>query len=357
MNFLPAIITGNPVKLDSCRVSFSNHLLPMSHRMINPAVARIETHAAITSLVVGIGLMATKFLAYGLTGSAAIFSDAIESIVNVLAGAFAVYAVVLAHRPADASHPYGHGKVEFLAAGFEGGMILLASVFIAWRGVEAIIDGQRVDRIDAGLALIVLAMLINGAIGWKLVRAGRLHGSITLEADGKHLLSDAATSVAVLAALLVVKFTGWLWADAACAMLVAAYLVWVAMDLLKRSAAGLMDEQDEGDTRVMRAILERHLAPAGAPPLICSYHDLRHRHTGRYHWIDFHLLVPAGMSVEMGHQIASEIEGEIEKTLGIGDATAHIEPCTDPACARCGPRMASAAARPDAPEEIATDVP
>jgi len=287
------------------------------------------------ALVVAVVLMATKFVAYGLTDSSAIFSDALESIVNVLAGGFAVYAVVLAHRPADESHPYGHGKVEFLSAGFEGGMILLAAIFIAWRGIEAIARGAAVQRLDAGLVLIIAAMLVNGAMGRWLIKTGRSQGSITLEADGKHLLSDAVTSVAVLAALLVVKFTGFVLADPICAIVVAVYLFWVAIDLLKRSAAGLMDEQDQGDAVLLKQILDSHLAPSGRPPLICSYHNLRHRHTGRYHWIEFHLMVPAEITVEQSHQMASEIEGEIEQALGPGDATAHVEPCTDPACARC----------------------
>jgi cation diffusion facilitator family transporter len=310
----------------------------MPNRQINPAVATLESRAAIISLVVAVVLLLTKFLAYHITGSAAVFSDAIESIVNVLAGAFALYAVVLAHRPADESHPYGHGKVEFLSAGFEGGMILLAAVFIAWRAVEAVVHGPTVERIDSGLLLIIAAMLVNGATGIFLIRSGKKHGSITLEADGKHLLSDAITSVAVLIALLIVKVTGNVWADPMCALLVAAYLVWVAIDLLKRSAAGLMDEQDSKDAELLANILNSHLVPAGRAPLICSYHKLRHRHTGRYHWIDFHLVVPANLDVADGHQIASEIEGEIERALGIGDATAHVEPCVNPGCARCRPR-------------------
>ncbi|HRK30703.1 MAG TPA: cation diffusion facilitator family transporter [Tepidisphaeraceae bacterium] len=307
----------------------------MHHRTLHPQTAALEVRAAVGSLVVGIVLMVTKFVAYALTDSAAIFSDAIESIVNVLAGGFAVYAVVLAHRPADESHPYGHGKVEFLAAGFEGGMILLAAIFIAWRGVEVMITGQRVQRIDAGLGLIVLAMVVNAAMGVMLTRLGKKHGSITLEADGKHLQSDAITSVAVLVSLILVRLTDLHRIDAVCALLVAGYLVWIAIDLLKRSAAGLMDAQDTADARLLRTILDAHVAPSGNEPLICSYHKLRHRHSGRYHWVDFQLVVPASMKVDQGHQIASEIEGEIERALGAGDATAHVEPCISLDCPRC----------------------
>lgn len=294
--------------------------------------ARVERSAASLSLGVGVGLMAIKFLAYGLTGSSAIFSDALESIVNVLAGGFALFAIVLAHRPADESHPYGHGKVEFLAAGFEGGMILLAAIVIFWRAIVALVSGPDLQRVDLGLALVVVAMLVNGVVGLWLIGRGRRGGSITLEADGKHLLSDAVTSVAVLAGLVVVRLTGWTWADPVTAMVVAAYLVWVAIDLLRRSAAGLMDEQDRADTALLRGILDGHLAPHGRPPLICSYHKLRHRHSGRYHWVDFHLMLPEAMNVRQGHEVASAIEWEIERSLGPGKATAHIEPCPDHAC-------------------------
>lgn len=307
----------------------------MPHRLANAAVARFETRAATGSLIVAVLLMATKFLAYYLTGSAAVFSDAIESIVNVLAGSVSLYAIILAHRPADESHPYGHGKVEFFSSGFEGGMILLAAVFIAWRAVESLVYGAQIQKIDTGLVLLAATMVINGGTGLFLIRVGKKHGSITLEADGKHVLSDAVTSVAVIAALLIVKATAWSVADPICAMLVAAYLIWVSVDLLKRSAAGLMDEQDTDDARLLEQILDSHLVPAGKPPLICSYHKLRHRHTGRYHWIDFHVVVPADLNVAAGHEIASEIEGEIERALGVGDATAHVEPCVSRDCVRC----------------------
>lgn len=307
----------------------------MPHRTINPALAVAERRAAGLSLGTATVLMAVKFLAYGLTGSSAIFSDALESIVNVLAGAFALYAVILAHRPADASHPYGHGKVEFLSAGFEGGMILLAAVFIAWRGAESLIRGPKVERLDAGLVLMSAAMLVNAVVGLLLVRWGRRNGSITLEADGQHLLSDAVTSVAVLTALGLVLVTGWTQADPLCALLVAAYLVWVAIDLLKRSAAGLMDEQDASDDALIRQILDAHTGPTAPPPRLCSYHHLRHRHSGRYHWVDFHLVLPASLTIEEGHNIASALEGEIERALGPADATAHIEPCHSADCRAC----------------------
>lgn len=297
--------------------------------------AHAERSAAILSLLVGILLFVIKFVAYVLTGSAAILSDALEQIVNILAGAFALYAVILAHYPADREHPYGHGKVEFLSAGFEGGMIVLAAVLIAANAVKQLVVGAQLEKINNGLALISVAMVINGALGLFLVRSGRRSGSIALEADGKHLLSDAITSLVVLVALFAVELTGWSFLDPLAAILVAIYIARMALGLLRRSAAGLMDEQDREDDATIRGIIDSHLVPGGKAPQICSYHKLRHRHSGRYHWIDFHIVVPAMLNIEQGHQIASTIEYEIEQALGEGNATAHVEPCHEDKCSNC----------------------
>ncbi len=297
---------------------------------------RFERNVAALSVAVGAGLMLVKFWAYFLTGSAAIFSDALESIVNVLASCVALYSVILAHRPPDSSHPYGHGKVEFLSAAFEGGMILLAALVITARAVEQLIRGAEVQRLDIGIALTLGAMGVNGAVGMILVRSGRRHGSMALEADGKHLLGDAITTAAVLVALLLVRATGLKWIDPLAAILVAAYITLLGWGLLRRATAGLMDEQDAADDKLIRSILDAHTGAPGREPHICSYHKLRHRHSGRYHWVDFHLMVPAGWSIERGHDTASKIEYEIEQALGEGNATAHVEPCVTMNCLHCG---------------------
>ncbi|MGF1634758.1 MAG: cation diffusion facilitator family transporter [Phycisphaerae bacterium] len=302
-------------------------------------VPRRELNAALLALVVGVVLLLIKFVAYYLTNSSAVFSDALESIVNVLASGFALWSLVFAHQPADSSHPYGHGKAEFLSALFEGGMILLAAVVIAFNAFVAIIDGPEVQRLTAGLLLIGVAGLINGGMGVFLLNRGRRTGSLVLEADGRHLLSDFVTSVFIIVALAAVKVTGWPMLDPLTALLVAAYLAFTATRLLRRSSAGLLDEQDATDDIVIRRILDGHLAAGEDPaaPVICSYHKLRHRHAGRFHWVDFHLRVPAGWNVDQGHRAASVIEYEIEDALETGNATAHIEPCGDTACPRCHP--------------------
>ena len=298
-------------------------------------VFRSERRAAVLSLSVGVVLLAIKFAAYFLTGSAAIFSDALESIVNVLASGFALYSIILAHAPADESHPYGHGKIEFLAAGFEGGMIILAAIVIAAQAIYDLYHKQQPEQVTYGIVLIGVAMIVNGAAGFYLIASGKRHGSFTLEADGKHLLADAVTSAAVLVALAVVHLFHAPLADPIAAICIAIYITTMSVGLLRRSAAGLMDEQDLADDAVIRQILDSHVGTAAKDPHICSYHKLRHRHSGRYHWVDFHILVPAGLNIDQGHRIASNIEYEIEQALGEGNATAHVEPCSDDTCQSC----------------------
>ncbi|MEA2711910.1 MAG: hypothetical protein QOF78_4511 [Phycisphaerales bacterium] len=300
-------------------------------------VPRVEALAAVGALFISLVLLAVKFTAYYLTQSAAIFSDALESIVNVVASVVAAYSLFLAHQPPDEQHPYGHGKVEFLSAGFEGGMILIAACAIAFRAVEEMIRGPGAHQLNWGLVLIFVAGVINGAAGLGLLVLGRRRHSITLEADGKHLLTDAITSVGVLGALAIMWIKPhWVWVDPMAALLVAAYIAYMGTRLLSESAAGLMDRQDAADEKLLREILDAHVAAHGKEPRICSYHKLRHRHSGRYHWVDFHLVVPSQLDIARGHEIASEIEHEIELALGEGNATAHVEPCTARDCAACG---------------------
>ncbi len=300
-------------------------------------VFRFERRAAMISLITGIVLLTIKFVAYYLTASSAIFSDALESIVNVLASGFAFYSIILAHAPADEKHPYGHGKIEFLSAGFEGGMILLAAASDRRAGDFATFFRRAAlpDQINLGLILIVIAMIVNALAGFYLVSSGKRHGSITLEADGKHLLADAITSAAVLIALVIVKLFHFPLADPIAALCIAVYITLLSFGLLSRSAAGLMDEQDMSDQKMIRRILDAHVGVSGKEPCICSYHKLRHRHSGRYHWVDFHLVVPAHWNIDQGHRVASQIEYEIEQALGEGNATAHVEPCAMAQCPLC----------------------
>ena len=304
-----------------------------------------ESRAVLLSLVVGVSLLVVKFVAYFLTGSAAVFSDAMESIVNVAASSFALYSIVLAHVPPDESHPYGHGKIEFLSGGFEGGMILLAAVVATLKAIDSLVRGTQLaeGRLELGLILMAATLPVNGLVGLYLVRTGRRKGSVTLVADGHHLMTDAITSVAALVALGIVRLTGWRYADPIGALVVSVYIARTGLHLLRQAVAGLMDRQDVEDEALLRRILDGHLGPAGAEPRICGYHKLRHRHSGRYHWVEFHITVPADWDIAGGHKVASAIEYEIEQALGEGNATAHVEPCEEQDCVTCGtPREAVA---------------
>jgi cation diffusion facilitator family transporter len=296
-----------------------------------------ELRWAILSLVIGILLLVIKLIAYFLTGSQAIFSDALENIANVVTAGFAVYSIRLAHEPADADHPYGHGKIEFFSAGLEGSMILLASVLIVGKVAMSLLKNQAPDmhHLDIGLVLMAAALLGNGALGVALWARGRKNKAITLEAGGIHLMTDALDSVVVIIAIAIVRATGWQWVDTVAALAVAGYIAILGLRLLKRSTAGLMDEQDPQQRRQLQQILDSHIGPTGKDPHICSYHKLRYRSSGRNQWVDFHILVPKRWNIEQGHKVASAIEHEIELALGEANATAHVEPCEDVECRQC----------------------
>ena len=304
-------------------------------------IPKSEARAIFLSLAVGISLLFVKLVAYAYTQSAAVLSDALEQVVNVVASVFAIYSLSTAHRPADEEHPYGHGKIEFLSAGFEGGMIVLAAIIMigsATRRMHHIIGhDKQLESIGVGLSLMAVAMAVHGVLGLYLLKISRRDNSITLEAEGWHLLTDSMTSAVAAVALLIVHRTGWNYADPIGAIIIAVYISITGYKLVRRAAAGLMDEQDRSDEKMLRELLDAHVnaKSTGREPRICGYHKLRHRHSGRYHWVDFHVTLPARWDIQRAHQVASTVEYEIEQALSIGNATAHIEPCDDPNCEAC----------------------
>ena len=249
--------------------------------------ARVRLRAGLLSLVVSVILLAAKYWAYRLTGSTAILSDALESIVNVVAALFALGGLLFAGRPADRNHPYGHGKIEFFSAAFEGGLIAFAAVLIIYEVVLSLVTGVEVKRLDTGVLIIAAAAVANLALGLFLVRTGRRHHSLTLVADGQHVLSDFWTTVGIVLGLLLVRFTGLWWLDPLVAAVVAVNLMWTGFRLVRHAAGGLLDEEDTLLLNRLLRVLGGHVGQG-----IIRVHHLRAIRAGRFHHVDAHLVVP-----------------------------------------------------------------
>jgi cation diffusion facilitator family transporter len=296
-----------------------------------PKEPRVRLRAALLSLTVAILLFVAKLVAYRITGSAAVLSDALEAIVNVLAAAFAVGSLVFAGRPADRNHPYGHGKIEFLSAAFEGGLIVFAAILILYESMLALWLGPEVRDIDRGLAIVLGAGLCNLALGLFLVRVGARHESLTLVADGEHVLSDAWTSAGVVAGLSLVRWTGWTWLDPTVAMLVALFLLRTGVRLVRRAAAGLLDEED---SELLKRLLEVLRARVGNG--VIRVHGLRAMRAGRFHHVTAHLVLPEFWSLERAHETSEDLAAEVIRAAGVeGELIFHADPCHRAYCARC----------------------
>ena len=277
------------------------------------------------SLVVGLLMFVMKMGAYLLTGSSAILSDAAESVVHVAAVIFASFSLRLSFRPPDREHHYGHSKISFFSVGFEGAMIILAAVFIIYESVHKWITGLELWNLGAGTILTAAAVVINGALGAYLVWLGRRRNSRILEANGKHVLTDCWTSLAVLTALILVLATGWLPFDPILGILMACNILWSGAGLVKSAFSGLMDEADPEAQTALIAILDRETQARGL-----GYHDLRHRNTGDAHSVEVHLLFPEGESLKHAHLVATEIEEIIEAALQPrAFVTTHLECASD----------------------------
>lgn len=292
--------------------------------------ARSHRVAWLSLLASGV-LLAVKFVAYQLTDSAAVLSDALESIVNVIASGFALFSITLSARPPDASHPYGHGRVEFFSAGFEGALIAVAAIAIVWTAFPRLLSPQPIAQLSLGMTLVCAAGAANALLGVYLQYVGRRIQSLALVADGKHLLSDAYTSAGVVVGMLLVWLTGWHVLDALIALAVALHILVMGGRLLRESIARLMDEAEPA---LLQRIVQT-LQEARQPAWI-DLHNLRAWRSGpRYH-VDFHLTLPRYWDLERGHDVAQDIEMLIEKTQpSYGDVIIHIDPCLAVNCPSC----------------------
>jgi len=284
------------------------------------------TRYAWISIAAAIATILLKGVAWKMTGSVGLLSDAIESFVNLAGALMALWMLTLAARPADLDHAHGHGKAEYFSSAFEGFLIFVAAVSIGYAAIGRLLNPQPIETVWVGLGVSVIASVINFVTARALMKAGREHNSITLEADAHHLLTDVWTSVGVIAGVALVSLTGWLWLDPTIALLVAANIVWTGYQLMSRSAAGLMDCSLPADKL---AIIESLLTGFRKQGL--DFHALRTRQAGGRAFVTLHVLVPGEWSVQQGHDWAERIEAEIGKALPHTHVTTHLEPMEDPA--------------------------
>lgn len=279
------------------------------------------SNLALGSILIGLIVLGLKFGAYLYTGSVALYSDALESTVNVAAAVVAFLALRLSAKPADARHPYGHQKIEYIAAVFEGALILVAAVAVFHAAYNAYLNPQKVTPDPIGIGLNIGASVINGAWCAMLLSRGKALRSPALIADGKHLLSDVVSSIGVLAALLIALTTGIPWLDPAIACLVAVNILVSGWSLMQASFSGLMDEAaSPEELERIRVLIGQHAVGA------IEAHDLRTRHSGRLTFIEFHLVVPADMRVDAAHDICDQIESALKTEIDGASITIHVEP-------------------------------
>lgn len=277
--------------------------------------------AALASAGIGVLVMALKFGAFWLTGSVALYSDALESIINIAAAVFAFVAIRVAARPADDEHPFGHHKAEYFSAVIEAALVVVAALLILREAYFGILAPKPIDAPYVGLAINAVASVINGAWGFALLQQGRSWRSPALVADARHVLSDVLTSVGVLVGVVLVLITGTLVLDPLVAALVALHILWSGWTMLRDSVNGLMDQAATPEMiQKIRLLISQHGEGA------LEAHDVRTRHAGSATFIEFHLVVPGEMTVSDSHAICDRLEETIEAAIEGAAVTIHVEP-------------------------------
>lgn len=283
------------------------------------------TRYAWLSIAAAISTILLKGMAWRLTGSVGLLSDAIESFVNLAGALMALWMLTLAALPADDDHAHGHGKAEYFSSAFEGFLILLAAFSIGYTAIMRFMVPQPLEAVGIGLLVSVVASIINLVTARILMKVGRQHNSITLEADAHHLMTDVWTSVGVIAGVGLVWLSGWLWLDPIIALIVAANIIWTGWQLMQRSAAGLMDVSLTADQlEQVEGVL------AGYRLQGLDFHALRTRQAGSRAFVTLHVLVPGQWTVQLGHDWAERIEADIRKAVPHAHVTTHLEPIEDP---------------------------
>ena len=293
------------------------------------AHAHSLTKWAWLSIAAAVVTIAMKTAAYVLTGSVGLLSDALESVVNLVAAILALVALTYAARPADEKHQYGHGKAEYFSAGAEGAMIFVAAALIVYAAVERLFNPQPLEDLGIGLAVTLAATAINGVVGIVIIRQGRRHRSITLVADGKHLMTDVYTSIGVVVGVGLVAITGWLPLDSIVAIAVGINILWTGFTLMRHSMRGLLDhalpEEDNAHVvATLQSFADRY------PPGELEFHGLQTREAGRDRFVSVHMLVPGEWTVTRAHDLVEEVEAAIREALPHAQVLTHLEPREDP---------------------------
>ncbi len=284
------------------------------------------TRFAWLSIAAALVTIALKATAYLITGSVGLLSDAAESLVNLVGGMMALAMLTVAARPADEDHAYGHGKAEYFSSGVEGGLILVAAISIGVAAVMRLITPKPLQGLGMGLAVSVVASLVNLAVALLLLRVGKKHTSITLEANARHLLTDVGTSVGVILGVGLVALTHWLWLDPIVAILVAVNIVWTGVGIVRRSIAGLMDiALSAEDLTAVRNVLQTYERTG------IQFHALRSRQAGARKFVSTHVLVPGDWTVQRGHELLDRIEADIRRSVPDAVVFTHLESLDDPA--------------------------
>jgi len=283
------------------------------------------TRYAWLSIVAGIVTIVLKTFAYRVTGSVGLLSDALESLVNLVAAIFALAMLTIAARPPDKGHPYGHSKAEYFASGIEGALILAAAVSIAIAAGQRLMHPQALHQTALGLLICAVASLVNLGVALTLLQTGKRCNSITLEADAHHLLTDVWTSAGVILGVGAVVLTGWRMLDPLIALAVAANIVWTGYRLMERSVVGLMDSAlPASEVALIENTLQKYVEQG------VEFHALRTLRAGARRFISFHVLVPDSWTIQQGHQLVEEIEAEIRALLTDTAVFTHLEPIADP---------------------------
>jgi cation diffusion facilitator family transporter len=295
------------------------------------ADARIRLRAALLSLVVATLMLGAKYQAYRMTGSTAVLSDALESIVNVLAAVFSLGGLDFAGSPADRKHTYRHWTFEYFKAAFEGGLIAFASILIVYEAVRSLLAGPDVRQIGVGLLIVLGSALVNLALGLKLVSTCRRYVSLPLIADCQHVLADVWTSAGIIVGLGLVHLTGRAWLDPVVALLVALWLMATGFRLVRHAAGGLLDEEDPLLLKQVLGALQKYVGGG-----VIRVHHLRAIRSGRFQHVEAHLVVPEFWSVERAHDLSEDVATRVMRDLGAeGEMVFHTDPCHRIYCPTC----------------------